>query len=94
AGAAFVEIDQSGRWSKLSKIPIESVGFGENEHLLPKESTGTSDAFQSLIESFAFPEKFDFVDIDLGRMRRAARAPEARQMTLHLAIRDTPMGSA
>ncbi|MDN7901439.1 type VI secretion system baseplate subunit TssF [Burkholderia cepacia] len=94
AGAAFVEIDQSGRWSELSKIPIESVGFGENEQLLPKESTGTSDAFQSLIESFAFPGKFDFVDIDLGRMRRAARTPEARQLTLHLAIRDTPMGSA
>ncbi|MBY4767620.1 type VI secretion system baseplate subunit TssF [Burkholderia ambifaria] len=94
ASAAFVEVDQSGRWAALSKIPIESVGFGENERLLPKESTGMSNAFQSLIESFAFPEKFDFVDIDLGRMRRAARAPEARQMTLHLAIRDAPTGSA
>ncbi|EDT05144.1 type VI secretion protein, VC_A0110 family [Burkholderia ambifaria IOP40-10] len=93
ASAAFVEVDQSGRWAALSKIPIESVGFGENERLLPKESTSTSDAFQTLIESFAFPEKFDFVDIDLGRMRRAPRAPEARQMTLHLAIRDAPTGS-
>ncbi|GAU05849.1 type VI secretion system baseplate subunit TssF [Burkholderia stabilis] len=94
AGAAFVEVDQSGRWTALSKIPIESVGFGENERLLPKESTDTSDAYQALIESFAFPEKFDFVDIDLGRMRRAAHATAAKRLTLHLAILDTPAESA
>ncbi|MGT0250423.1 type VI secretion system baseplate subunit TssF [Burkholderia pyrrocinia] len=92
-GAAFVEVDQSGRWTVLSKIPIESVGFGEHERLFPKESATTSDAFQPLIESFAFPEKFDFVDVDLGRIRRAARAPHARLLTLHLAIRDTPVAS-
>jgi len=85
---AYVEVDQGGRWMALSKVPIESVGFGEHERLLPKESSNTSDAFDTLIESFAFPEKFDFVDIDLGRIRRAARAPQARQLTLHLAIRD------
>ncbi|KVW83084.1 type VI secretion system baseplate subunit TssF [Burkholderia cepacia] len=94
AGAAFVEVDQSGRWAELSRIPIESVGFGENECLLPKESTTTSDAYQTLIESFAFPEKFDFVDIDLGRMRRAARTPAAKRLTLHLAILNTPAESA
>ncbi|WP_412026035.1 type VI secretion system baseplate subunit TssF [Burkholderia cepacia] len=94
AGAAFVEVEQSGRWTALSKIPIESVGFGENERLLPKESANTSDAYQTLIESFAFPEKFDFVDIDLGRMRRAAHAPAATRLTLHLAILDTPVESA
>ncbi|WP_080439581.1 type VI secretion system baseplate subunit TssF, partial [Burkholderia ubonensis] len=87
ACAAFVEVDQSGRWSALSKIPIEVVGFDESEQLLPKEPVNTSIAFQYLIEYFAFPEKFDFVDVDLGRMRRAARAPEARLLTLHVAIR-------
>ncbi|VWC70155.1 type VI secretion protein [Burkholderia lata] len=94
SGAAFVEVDQSGRWTPLSKIPIESVGFGESEWLLPKESTTTSDAYQTLIESFAFPEKFDFVDIDLGRMRRTAHTPAAKRLTLHLAILDTPAESA
>lgn len=87
ACAAFVEVDQSGRWSALSKIPIEVVGFDESEQLLPKEPVNTSIAFQYLIEYFAFPEKFDFVDVDLGRMRRAARAPNARLLTLHVAIR-------
>ncbi|WP_175721200.1 type VI secretion system baseplate subunit TssF [Burkholderia anthina] len=87
ACAAFVEADQSGRWNALSKVPIEVVGFDENEQLLPKEPVNTSAALQYLIESFAFLEKFDFVDVDLGRMRRAARAPEARLLTLHVAIR-------
>ncbi|MBE2968167.1 type VI secretion system baseplate subunit TssF [Burkholderia cepacia] len=93
AANAYVEVDQGGRWMALSKVPIESVGFDEHERLLPKESSNTSDAFDTLIESFAFPEKFDFVDIDLGRIRRAARAPQARQLTLHLAIRDAPAES-
>ncbi|KWO06015.1 type VI secretion system baseplate subunit TssF [Burkholderia cepacia] len=86
ACAAFVEADQSGRWNALSKVPIKMVGFDENEQLLPKELVNTSAALQYLIESFAFPGKFDFVDVDLGRMRRAARAPEARLLTLHVAI--------
>ncbi|KVL57219.1 type VI secretion protein [Burkholderia cepacia] len=90
ACAAFVEVDQSGRWSALSKVPIETVGFGQGDGLLPAESANTADTLQSLIEYFAFPEKFDFVDIDLGRIRRAARAPDARLLTLHIAIRDTP----
>lgn len=88
AAAAFVEVEESGRWSALSKIPIESVGFSDNERLFPMESTSTSEAYRVLVESFAFPEKFDFVDIDLGRMRRAARAPAAKRLTLHVAIRD------
>ncbi|PAJ85829.1 type VI secretion system baseplate subunit TssF [Burkholderia ubonensis] len=94
ACAAFVEVDQSGRWKALSNVPIEMVGFNENEQLLPKELVNTSVAFQYLIESFAFPEKFDFVDFDLGRMRRAARAPEARLLTLHVAIRNTAQKSS
>lgn len=94
AGAAFVEVEQSGRWSELSRIPIESVGFKENEQLFPKESTPTSDAYQVLLESFAFPEKFDFIDIDLGRMRRTARAPTAKRLTLHVAIQDARMQAA
>ncbi|QJP71294.1 type VI secretion system baseplate subunit TssF [Burkholderia glumae] len=88
--SAYVEVDQGGRWLALAKVPIEAVGFDEDERLLPKESANTLDAFDTLIESFAFPEKFDFVDIDLGRIRRAARAPQARQLSLHLAIRDAP----
>lgn len=87
--AAFVEADQSKRWSALSKVPFEAVGFGDHERLLPESPNGTTGTFRYLLEFFAFPALFDFIDIDLGRIRRAARAPEARQLTLHVAVRDT-----
>ncbi|UXU86145.1 type VI secretion system baseplate subunit TssF [Burkholderia sp. S-53] len=91
AAAAYVEVDQSRRWTALSKVPFESVGFADNERLLPASpaSRGEAPALRSLLEYFAFPEMFDFVDLDIGRVRRAARAPEAQALTLHVVLRDT-----
>ncbi|MCM3021691.1 type VI secretion system baseplate subunit TssF, partial [Priestia megaterium] len=57
--------------------------------LLPNQDDTSAQSFRHLIEYFAFPEKFDFVDIDLGRMRRAARAEAARRLTLHVAVQGT-----
>lgn len=89
ASAAYVEVDESGRWTRLSKVPIEPAGFADGERLLPNEDDTSAQSFRHLIEYFAFPEKFDFVDIDLGRMRRAARAEAARRLTLHIAVQGT-----
>ncbi|VWB54678.1 type VI secretion protein [Burkholderia lata] len=94
ASSAYVEVDDSGHWIGLSKVPIEAVGFGDDEHLLPDEEPTSSQSFRSLIEYFAYPEKFDFVDVDLDRIRRAARAAGARHLTLHVAVRGTPNDSA
>ncbi|WP_322091685.1 type VI secretion system baseplate subunit TssF [Paraburkholderia bannensis] len=93
ASAAFAEVDRSGRWIPLSGIPVDATGFNEAECLLPQEAAQTSGALRTLIEYFAFPEKFDFVDIDLGRLRRAANAPQAQLLTLHIALRDMPADS-
>ncbi|RQR46464.1 type VI secretion system baseplate subunit TssF [Burkholderia sp. Bp9140] len=94
ASSAYVEADDSRHWISLSKVPIEAIGFGDDEHLLPDEEPTDSQSFRSLIEYFAYPEKFDFVDIDLGRIRRAARAAGARRLTLHVAVQGTPNDSA
>ncbi|NTZ07264.1 type VI secretion system baseplate subunit TssF [Burkholderia metallica] len=91
---AFVEVDQNRRWLALSKVPFEAAGFRDNERLLPDEPDSTALAFRYLLEYFAFPELFDFIDIDLGRIRRAARAPNARSLTLHVVTRDTAAESA
>ncbi|MGH8778818.1 type VI secretion system baseplate subunit TssF [Paraburkholderia sp.] len=91
--AAYVEVDDDGRWHALSTIPIEVVGLADDERLLPQSQHTNATAFSYLLEYFAFPEMFDFVDIDLGRIRRAARAPDARMLTLHVAVRDTPVDS-
>lgn len=95
AVAAYVEVDQCGRWQALSKVPFEPVGFSDNERLLPDSRTNsrTATAYRYLLEYFAFPELFDFVDLDMGRVRRAARDPDARELTLHVVLRDTPADS-
>ncbi|MGU3776426.1 type VI secretion system baseplate subunit TssF [Burkholderia metallica] len=94
ASGAYVEVDESGRWTRLSTVPLEAAGFADDERLLPNEDDTSAQSFRHLIEYFAFPEKFDFVDIDLGRIRRAARAEAARRLTLHIAVRGTAHDSA
>ncbi|WP_431824272.1 type VI secretion system baseplate subunit TssF [Burkholderia sp. F1] len=87
ACAAYVEVNENGRWATLSKVPIKAAGFDGKDALLPEEPAAAPAAFRSLIEYFAFPEKFQFLDIDLGRIQRAARATDARLLTLHIATR-------
>ncbi len=95
AAAAYVEVDQCGRWRALSKVPFAPVGFSDNERLLPDSQTTsrTATTYRYLLEYFAFPELFDFVELDMGRVRRAASAPDARELTLHIVLRDTPAES-
>ncbi|UEP41230.1 type VI secretion system baseplate subunit TssF [Burkholderia sp. B21-005] len=95
AAAAYVEVDRCGRWRAMSKVPFEPVGFSDDERLLPDSRTTsrTATTYRYLLEYFAFPELFDFVDLDLGRVRRAASAPDARELTLHVVLRDTPVDS-
>ena len=95
AAAAYVEVDQCGSWRAISKVPFEPVGFADDERLLPDSRTPsrTATTYRYLLEYFAFPELFDFVDLDLGRVRRAASAPDARELTLHVVLRGTPAES-
>ncbi|MGS0892049.1 type VI secretion system baseplate subunit TssF [Burkholderia stagnalis] len=94
AAGAFVEVDQNGRWQPLSKVPLEAVGFDDDETLLPNDRGSAGHRYRFLREYFAFPEKFNFVDIDFSRIQRAARAPQARRLTLHVVTRGTPTDSA
>ncbi|MBN3723259.1 type VI secretion system baseplate subunit TssF [Burkholderia sp. Ac-20379] len=87
ASTAYFEIDGNRRWIKLPRIPIEGVGFDSNENLLPDEPSTPSQYFRSLIEYFTFPDKFDFIDIDLGLIRHAAHNTGSR-LTLHVAVRN------
>lgn len=44
---------------------IQPVGFGEDETLVSQDARSHR-AYQLLLEYFAFPEKFNFIDIDLS----------------------------
>lgn len=82
--AAYVEADNSGRWTALPTIPVHPAGFDEEESLIDFPARSHA-AYRLLTEYFCFPEKFNFVDIDLQAL--AAHAPPgARTLTLHLAL--------
>ena len=82
AAGACVEAD--GRWYPLSGPPIAPVGFADDEALLPA-APSEHGGYRLLGEYFAFPEKFDFFDIDLDAVLADAPAGCAR-LTLRLAL--------
>lgn len=84
--AAFVEPDSCGTWKPLRQLPVSAVGFDEDDALLDGPQDATS-PMRLLLEYFAFPDRFDFVDIDLSAARRVAGPCE--RLTLHLAITRT-----
>ncbi|SEK09341.1 type VI secretion system baseplate subunit TssF [Paraburkholderia tropica] len=80
---AFVEADDSGRWTPLDRLPLAAAGFGHEETLLPVGGAPGSFVWP-LLEYAAFPQKFDFVDIDANALLRASRMSHARRITLHI----------
>ena len=82
--AAYVEADDSGRWTQLPAIPVQPAGFDEDESLIDFPARSHA-AYRLLTEYFCFPEKFNFFDIDL-RALAAHAPPGARSLTLHLAL--------
>ena len=79
-------VEAGGQWHTLAKPPISPVGFADDEALLPA-ATSEHGAYRLLSEYFAFPEKFDFFDIDLAALIAASPAGGTR-LTLRLALTD------
>jgi type VI secretion system protein ImpG len=77
-------VEAEGRWRMLGKPPVAPVGFAADEALLPV-ATSEHGAYRLLSEYFAFPEKFDFFDIDLGALIAAA-PDDCTGLTLRLAL--------
>lgn len=69
---ALTEIE--GQWRMLERAPLMPVGCGDADALLPAAPSEHA-AYRLLSEYFAFPEKFNFVDIDLAAL--LANAPSA-----------------
>ncbi|GGY68452.1 type VI secretion system baseplate subunit TssF [Pseudoduganella albidiflava] len=82
--AAYVEEGHSGRWIPLGSVPLAPAGFGEDDALIDF-SARSHTAYRLLTEYFCFPEKFNFVDIDVAAL--TALIPSGtRELTLHLAL--------
>jgi type VI secretion system protein ImpG len=73
---------EDGSWVTLPDIPLRRVGLNEEDMLIPFGARSHR-AYRVLTEYFAFPEKFNFFDIDLGALQRHAGASFTR-LKLHL----------
>ncbi|GAB3454650.1 type VI secretion system baseplate subunit TssF [Massilia terrae] len=82
--AAWVEADRGSRWVPLGAIPVKPAGFELDEALIDFPARSHA-AYRLLTEYFCFPEKFNFVDLDLAAIA-AALPPETRTITLHLGL--------
>lgn len=85
ASNAFVEAEESGTWLALDAVPLSAPGFGGDEALIERRDESPAQ-FRLLLEYFSFPQKFDFLDVDLSALIHAA-GPCSR-VTLHLPIQD------
>ncbi|WP_300758726.1 type VI secretion system baseplate subunit TssF, partial [Janthinobacterium sp.] len=84
---AFIEAEAeagAGPWIALPSVPLKPAGFAETEALLPFGAR-SQPAYRILGEYFAYPEKFNFFDIDIAAL--SAFLPAGCQcFTLHLGM--------
>ncbi|MGH8852643.1 MAG: type VI secretion system baseplate subunit TssF [Telluria sp.] len=83
-GASYLESGEGGPWRQLERMPLALGGFGDDDALVPSRP-GEHAAYRLLSEYFAFPEKFHFIDIDLGTLAPMLPAA-AHRFTLHLVV--------
>lgn len=89
ARSSCVEIalaDGTRQWRMLGALPLRPVGFADDEALLPFKASSHA-ACRLLLEYFAFPDKFNFVDLDIAALQ-AVLPPGAQRCTVHLLLAD------
>jgi type VI secretion system protein ImpG len=87
--ASYVEVDHSGKWTRLAKPAVEQAGFSEQDALIDY-SDKSHPAYRLLTEYFAFPEKFNFIDFDFAAIARGAACS---RITLHLVLKEVRRSS-
>ena len=80
--ATMVQTGTVGAWSVDTKARPTLVGLGEEDALVDFDARSHT-AYRLLTEYFAFPEKFNFIDLPLPEA--ALRAP-GRTLGLHLSL--------
>jgi type VI secretion system protein ImpG len=89
--SAYLQADGDGTWIPIPAIPIAPAGFSDVDALIPFDARSHR-AYRILAEYFAFPEKFNFFDIDLAAL--CARLPaDCTRFRLHLALAGVSPGS-
>jgi len=80
----WVETEGQDRWRRLDRPALSLGGLEPDEALVP-EPAHAHPAYRLLTEYFAFPDKFHFLDVDLGALAPMSPAG-ARRFTLHVLL--------
>ena len=80
--ATLVQTSDVGPWHLEPQAVPQAVGFDEADALIDFDAR-SHPAYRLLTEYFAFPEKFNFIDLPLPA---AARQASGRRLTLHFAL--------
>lgn len=82
--AAWVQPEGDKGWLPLPRVPLRLAGLADVDAMLPY-SARSHPAPRLLTEYFCYPEKFNFVDVDLAALA-GLLPPRCRRFTLHLAL--------
>jgi len=81
---AYVQADGDEQWRSLARVPLHEAGFEPQEAMVPQRAN-MQPSWRLLTEYFAHPDKFNFIDIDLGAIADGL-PPGCRRAVLHLAL--------
>jgi type VI secretion system protein ImpG len=81
---AWLQVGAETSWLPLSRIPLRLAGFDDDDAMVPFPAR-SHPALRLLTEYFCYPEKFNFIDLDLDELRRRL-PPRCAQFTLHLGV--------
>lgn len=81
----WVEADGLDPWRRIDASVLRLGGLEPDEALVP-EPAHAHPAYRLLLEYFAFPDKFHFIDVDLGRLAPLLPAAACR-FTLHVMLK-------
>jgi type VI secretion system protein ImpG len=86
-GGAWLLAGDAGAWLPLPRVPLTLAGFAEADAMLPVPAR-SHPALRLLTEYFCYPDKFHFIDVDLGALRAvlALLHVGAAGFTLHLGV--------
>jgi type VI secretion system protein ImpG len=83
-GGAWLQVGDEPGWLPLARVPLRLAGFAEDEAMVPFPAR-SHPALRLLTEYFCYPEKFNFIDLELEEVR-ALLPPRCARFTLHLAL--------
>jgi type VI secretion system protein ImpG len=81
----FIESRKPGVWQELPATPISEVSFSDDESLIDFPAR-SHPAYRLLTEYFAFPDKFNFFDLDISQLTQFTGS--SQQLTLHFLLKN------